>query len=474
VRESGWSQSAPSGGAGAGGGDVLVLGAGFSRAVSDRMPLVDELGNACLETDDLGSDRRVPVGGFTGGSFETWLSRLADEQPYLSVQENLENQALFERFSAAISEVLGRRVHDTLADGCPGWLSEFVRVAHQRRATLITFNYDPLIECVVGTCLLYDWGRPEPVFWAEVTGDVPNWPPGPAIVAAEPADSFRLLKLHGSLNWYWAPRDASGVSIARRSLPGVFGAPEWYTEEQRRRVLPGRVPFVVPPSAVKSPYYRNPLIREIWQQAASSLRTATRVFLVGYSLPPADLTFAGMLTDALGESAAKLAIIDPHALAVKERLKSLGFPDDRIHVAGSGAASPVEAFTAFWRDQASADLLDRLRRSEPETIDDPLLIVWGQRASAPITQIHEAGGVVTLTGDPVSASPQAATRPRDQSPASVLPTLREVLQRSASGNALQVQAEDGRRQAVIGWTVARSKTGYGRGVWNALTPSGTP
>ncbi|MGH3158450.1 MAG: hypothetical protein ACRDNF_18015, partial [Streptosporangiaceae bacterium] len=141
------------------GGDVLVLGAGFSRAVSGSLPLVDELGNACLDIGDLGRDRRVPDGGFTGGSFETWLSRLADEQPYLSVGENLENQALFERFSEAIAIVLGENVDAALAAGCPAWLNEFSRVAHQRRATLVTFNYDPLIECAVATGLLYEWGQ---------------------------------------------------------------------------------------------------------------------------------------------------------------------------------------------------------------------------------------------------------------------------------------------------------------------------
>jgi hypothetical protein len=163
------------------GGDVLVLGAGFSRAVSSELPLVDELGNLCLAVDGLGKDPRVPPGGFSGGTFETWLSRLADEQPYLSVSANLENQALFQRFSAAIADVLGERVHDALAAGCPAWLGEFVRVAHRRRACVITFNYDPLIECAVGTGLLYEWGLKEPVFWAELTGDVPNWPPGPAL-----------------------------------------------------------------------------------------------------------------------------------------------------------------------------------------------------------------------------------------------------------------------------------------------------
>jgi hypothetical protein len=144
--------------------DVLILGAGFSRAVSDHLPLVDELGNSCLDVGGLRDDPRVPVGGFRGGSFETWLSRLADELPYLSVQENLENQALFEQFGAAIASVLGEGVQEALAGGCPVWLTEFVRVAHKRRATLITFNYDPLIECEVGTGLLYDWGLTEPVF----------------------------------------------------------------------------------------------------------------------------------------------------------------------------------------------------------------------------------------------------------------------------------------------------------------------
>jgi hypothetical protein len=125
---------------------------------------VDELGNSCLDVGGLRDDPRVPVGGFRGGSFETWLSRLADELPYLSVQENLENQALFEQFGAAIASVLGEGVQEALAGGCPVWLTEFVRVAHKRRATLITFNYDPLIECEVGTGLLYDWGLTEPVF----------------------------------------------------------------------------------------------------------------------------------------------------------------------------------------------------------------------------------------------------------------------------------------------------------------------
>ena len=190
--------------------EVLVLGVGFSRAISDEMPVVDEFGNLYPKVGDLGNDPQVPEGGFSGGSFETWLSRLAGDQPYLSTQENLENLALFLRFSEAIADVLGSRVQEVLHAGWPAWLPEFLRVAHVRRSTLATFNYDPLIEYAVGTGLLFDWGSSEPVFWAGGPGDMPPWPPGSMRLGAEQVDTFRLLKLHGSLNWFWNPGDTTG------------------------------------------------------------------------------------------------------------------------------------------------------------------------------------------------------------------------------------------------------------------------
>lgn len=454
------------------GQDVLILGAGFSRAASGRMPLVDELGNACLEADDLHSDPRVPDGGFSGGSFETWLSRLADEQPYQSEPENLGNQALFAQFSAAIADVLGCRVQDVLAGGCPGWLAELVRIAHRRHTTVISFNYDTLVECAVAMGLLYEWGSHSPVSWTEVIGDVPNWPPGPAIWAAEQVDTFQLLKLHGSLNWYWVPRDTSGVSIARRNLPGVFGDPRPYTEEQRQRALPGRVPFVVPPSAVKSAYYGNPIIREIWQQAAARLRAASRVFILGYSLPPADITFAGMLTTALARSQAPVVIVDPAAAQVQRRLHMLGFAEDRVRAFDSGDSPPVEAFVRYWRDDTSSAVLARLHGPAPDSIDDPLIVVWGPEAGgALVTDVQHADGVVTLTTERVGAIYEAMMRiDTAEAPHQ---TLRDLRDRTRPGDRIEVLTDDGNRQAIVGWSTPIRSTEPIEAMWNMLTP-GSP
>ena len=151
-------------------------------------------------------------------------------------------------------------------------------------------------------------------------------------------DSLRLLKLHGSTNWYWTPGDSSGVSLARRVLPGDFGSPEPYEERDRRRELPGRSPFIVPPSATKSTYYRNPVVRELWTQAADALRDANSVALLGYSIPVADATVSAMFQQTLESSAAPVRVVDLAPDAVTDRVSLLGI--DRRHIGRAGLGKP--------------------------------------------------------------------------------------------------------------------------------------
>lgn len=453
--------------------DVFILGAGFSRALSNLMPLTDELGNLCLEDGRLRSDPKIPPEGFTGGNFETWLSRLADEQPYLSAEENLENQALFLRFSAAIADVLGRRVDGALNAGWPQWFPEFLRIAHYRRVTLVTFNYDPLIECGVAAGLLDEWGNREPVFWAEVIGDVPSWAAGSMRFAAVRVDTFRLLKMHGSLNWYWSPGDETGVSIARRDLPGRYGDATAYNEEDRRRELPGRVPFVVPPSATKSPYYRNPLLREVWQQALAHLREASRVIIMGYSLPPADLTFAGMLVDALRDTESTILIIDPAATSVAERLSALGFSRDRIVTPPSPTVTPISCFVANWRGETGRCLTKQLSTLPEDILNSPILIHWNRDAVAPVVEVkvsQEEAVVELATEDPQVF--HRAVQMRSGRAFPELPTLRDVAQKAGNVRILVTTDPNGSRHTIITYKLAKHNVGHGSGNWILLIPSG--
>lgn len=445
---------------------VLLLGAGFSRAVSAEMPMTDELGGAVAERLRRSGETRVPP-RFEGGAFETWMSHLAEEQPFLTVPENLANRALFLTVSEAVAEVLGEQVQSVLSSSYPAWLPRLICLAHRQRTTVVTFNYDTLVECAVATGVLYDWGAAEPVEWTELTGDVPGWPSGVLRWGSTPADTFTLLKLHGSLNWYWVPEDTTGVSVARRVLPGSFGAPEPYSEQSRRRDVPGRAPFVVPPSTAKSSYYRNPFFREIWRQAFEAICGADRLVLVGYSLPLADLTVADMLREGLARSSADVTIVNPAACDVAERLAQLGVGGERLTLFDREQGS-IEEFVSVWATDSGVDVAHDLRRLDEASTADPMLVVWGADQAAAVTALG-GGGILVLMEPP--RQPQVATRSRSGDKTDPLPSLKDALAACGEG-PLRVLVPGHESQTVIGHTTATTDFGYGRGRWNILYPDG--
>lgn len=446
-------------------GDVLVLGAGFSRALSKHMPLTDLLGTRSLERAGLAHDPTAPSGGFSDGNFETWLSRLADEQPYLNAQDNLRNKASFLQLSQAIADELGECVQRTLAEPWPSWLPPLLNVAHERRATLVTFNYDTLVECAVAAKAVNDRIVPEEFAWYDVINDVPPPPPGSSRMRFPRVPTFRLLKMHGSLNWYWMSGDGTGVSLARRDLPGTYGAPAPYVEEDRERELPGRVPFVVPPAAAKSSFYSMPLLHEIWQQAANAVREAKRVVLIGYSLPPTDLTFGSLLATTLPSTSAPVVVVDRCPNAVEERLSQLGVAQHRIKLIGGD--EPVDEFARLWLAEQSTTLLEFL--ASTPYLDDPVLVTWDRGLAAPVHQVIVDGSEVVLGLGALTAE-FASVAVRPGSPER-LPSLREVLAAAPRGSSLVVRPDAMPPQTLCGWRRMQSGWGHSDG-FNVLTPAG--
>lgn len=442
--------------------DVFILGAGFSRAVSSLMPLTDELGNACLAFNDLAGARGVPA-AFTGGRFETWLSSIAEPQPYHPEPSNLENQVLFVKFSDAIGQVLGSCVHDVLSVPPPRWLAKFVTAAHVRQATVITFNYDTLVECAVDYREIYLPTLAEPVAWTEVTGDVPGWPAGTMRLGASPVDTFRLLKLHGSLNWFWIPGDASGLSVARRLLPGKFEAPAPYTEDDRRRQLPARVPFVVPPSATKSSYYQNRLVRELWIQAGEALEAASHVSLIGYSLPMTDLTVSSMLERTLGGTQVPVHVVDLLPNDIVGRLHRL----DVGASAEVGGVTAAEDHVAKYCEAISRELVADLQAAPPAFTGDPVAVAWTKDQYSAVVDCSAADGVLYLGVENPQLFGQAVRRRED----AVLPTLGELLGATPREGHWLVALPDGADTEILDRVERHHDMGYGAGRWNILLPS---
>lgn len=335
--------------------DVVILGAGFSKAVHDAFPLLSELGARvlpCLENDAAPSTqamieelrRGVELTASTSADdgrtrtfdFEAWLSRLAVDQPYLSHAENDERRALFARAEEAIRNVLLEATKVAL-DGDPPsatWLYQLLRVLEVRGATIITMNYDTIIERLEPR-VLWPWGsapaRPGDAGTITLTatrlfGNLPPtltlcpedsmaFPSYSSIPYPRPTQPLRLIKLHGSIDWFAARRDTTGEPLIRWAPTDEAGASDH---------PPGREPFLVPPDANKSHYYDNPILRELWAQARSALKEATRVILIGYSLPATDTTFAGLLADAISAPKASVKVVDRDPSPVIDRLRSHG------------------------------------------------------------------------------------------------------------------------------------------------------
>lgn len=318
------------------------------------------MGNEAASIIGVGPAEGVPT-PFTRGDFEVWLSRQSQPQPYRSAAEDADAHARFLRLTEGITQVVDQRVQAALAEPAPEWLIALVRVLHARKATVLTFNYDPLIECAVEAASLYDWDLPP---------ETPTSPPGRRVgyrnvladgearrsrswlglEAVEDLATFSLLKLHGSTTWYGVPGDSTGATLRGLRLPGVYGSPDPVTERERRRELPGHYPFIVPPTAAKSGFYADPLLRQIWEQGAIALRDCDRAALLGYSLPLTDLVTRGLFQDNLRSGfAVDVADIDPRTAGpedgqrVVERLLELGYQAGNVYDGGRCIADMVEA-----------------------------------------------------------------------------------------------------------------------------------
>jgi hypothetical protein len=127
-------------------GPVYLLGAGFSRAVSSQMPMMNDL-SAAIRVDLRG--RKIPgTKTAISSNFEQWLSYLLEQPPWLSAAEQEDNRAAFYHISNSLNGILSQRQGESVDSlgTCPDWLRRLVLHWQKTLATVITFNYDNLVE----------------------------------------------------------------------------------------------------------------------------------------------------------------------------------------------------------------------------------------------------------------------------------------------------------------------------------------
>ena len=434
-----------------GAGNAFIVGAGFSKAIDCRMPDTDALGRLITTRPDVAGHGRIPA-EFEHGAFESWLSVLASDQPYLTEPENLEQRALFGRIARALVGTLSAIEAEVLSADADAWLYELLSVFHFQHPTVISLNYDTLLEAAVTTHSLWDGGIGRKIDAGYI---LQNTPPNPAYTgmwdlrASLIEDTFRLIKLHGSLDWFWVSQDPTGLSLLRRDSLSRFGSPASVDATTRARELQGREPFIVPPATAKSEYYRVPVMRLLWTQALEALREARRVFLVGYSLPPADPVILGLLRDAFRDRVPELWVVNPSPESPLLGLESLGI--DRESVTLLDTKDCVTALSQQLRDQAAGDLVTQVRGLDPTAAKGKsMFLAWGDPRAivAPSARV----GVIGLAqpdGDLLLEPASGAVSTAAGSPDSP-PSLADLLPRLPGVKRLVALMADGRKLPLVG------------------------
>lgn len=287
--------------------DVFVLGAGFSRAVLDRMPLLSDLTDEVRKrVGDLSGSGVSPACAPAGcADLESILSYLSERHPWQSEREYHLCRAAFVEASEAVVKVFQElEGYGGGAPDIPDWLVALAKEWIERRATVITLNYDTLVERAAKRSApnspLTDFYRLPLARGAARTA---------AVLAGDVNHALlHLIKLHGSVNWYYS---------GRSDFPGEQVYYVEYGEEDRwkqahfdRQNLPDKVPFIVPPIALKSPFYGMQLLGMMWQQARHAVGRADRLFFLGYSLPPTDLPMGWFVLDSVSDKTPEAHIVN--------------------------------------------------------------------------------------------------------------------------------------------------------------------
>jgi hypothetical protein len=213
----------------------------------------------------------------------------------------------------------------------------FAPPSAERRNTFITLNYDTVIEDALSALNIpYSYA-----LWPHTV--TYHWSAS-CVQERQRADAVNVLKLHGSVNW--------GM-FDRYSNMTVYGNYERLLRDTMRQKV-----VLVPPTWHKGWDLEHP-VSAVWEAAVEAIRTATRLVIVGYSVPLTDLHFKYLLAAGFQENGSlrEIFFVNPD-LKDKARKKEI---EDRLF-------SPIGLLRRERLDQGMINLVPATTR---EFFDTP-------------------------------------------------------------------------------------------------------
>jgi len=155
--------------------------------------------------------------------------------------------------------------YDLFAGTMSGYL---IKNWDSQQNTILTFNYDLIVEEALERLgVSYYYGL------KNAKDDQAN----------STNESLPLYKMHGSVNW---------ATESNKNLPKVY-------PNYRSLLEQDAIPEIIPPTWRKAV---NEHIAKIWQNSVESLLTATRIIILGFSMPETDVHFKYLLASGLQQN----------------------------------------------------------------------------------------------------------------------------------------------------------------------------
>lgn len=217
-----------------------------------------------------------------------------------------------------------KRYESDLYDFILGVMAGNRKKGWARKDTIITFNYDLLVEDALanfGIPIAYGGLHEASLGNFHETKYHPGQPELIGLSDPLPEDHVRVIKLHGSVNWMlnpeFDPQSDSGAAKYRVIVLDDYQATWNYQQayENHHRVQDGVPPtlLLAPPIWSKDLRNLNAPLSNVWNAAVRAIETATRIIVIGYSMPQTDPYFKYLLAAGLSEniSLRKLFFINP-------------------------------------------------------------------------------------------------------------------------------------------------------------------
>ena len=332
--------------------DAFLLGAGFSKAICNKMPTMNELYELLEPLIGKADGFTREAYEYASGDAEALLSYYAIAGPQDDMIEVLRKRRITALIELGIGAVICEREIEGVRHGLNPRGATLISKWHEDKSHILTTNYDSIVERLAAQTKYTIGDNNYNLHYLDVY-PIPITPAnlrdGGMMFGSSNPDTFTLYKLHGSATWY--------TTTAEITFDQIYGLSYEQIEDPKyERFVGDKRRFIIPPVYDKSTLLNHASIRNLWWQAKShALQPADRLYVIGYSLPETDVAMRTLLWEGrrLADEAKSgkklLYVVDIDDDVCQRYLSRLG----RYYDVRSDYLGGVDPFNRFVEDYIS-------------------------------------------------------------------------------------------------------------------------